>query len=88
VGTGTLLRRLAGHDADVVGVVFAAVGKTLLSVANDGTVREWHVHASEEDLLNWTRANRYATDLTCEQRILFQTETQCNVSELLPASVR
>jgi WD40 repeat protein/type II secretory pathway predicted ATPase ExeA len=74
--TGTAARTIYGHDDWVRGAEFSADGEGILSASYDGTVRQWQV-IPDETLVEWTRANRYVRDLTCEERTLYGVEPLC-----------
>ncbi len=57
-------------------------GRVALSGSQDKTARLWDVTPLElEELIAWTRANRYVPPLTCEQRALFRIEPLCPQQE-------
>jgi WD40 repeat protein len=68
IQNGALLRRYNAHDAFVMGLAFGPDDATLLSVANDNTVRQWRLDTSPDDLLDWITANRYIPELSAAQR--------------------
>ena len=68
VASGQVVRRLAAHNDVVLDLAFAPDGKTLFSIANDDTVRRWRLDRTQEELNAWIASNRYAPELTCEQR--------------------
>jgi WD40 repeat protein len=79
VATGEPYRRYVGHSRPVDGLDITPDGKTLLSVGYDNTARLWRIDTVDE-LLAWTRANRYIPDLTCEQRELYRLELLCETT--------
>lgn len=77
VESGALLRRFQGHASFVLEVVFGPDGQTVLSIAEDDTLREWRVDDSLEELLDWVGENRYVPELSCEQRAQYHVEPLC-----------
>ncbi|MBN1977066.1 MAG: hypothetical protein JW918_06660 [Anaerolineae bacterium] len=77
VESGTALRRYQGHQGAITGIVPTPGGRTILSAAVDGTVREWRVDLDYDDLLAWIAANRYVPELTCQQRAQYHVEPLC-----------
>lgn len=67
VARGRSLRTLEGHTSAAVGVAFNRDGMTLASASGDGTLRLWTT-LSQQELIDWTLANRYVPGLTAEQR--------------------
>jgi WD40 repeat protein len=68
-----IIRTYTGHRSDVRTLRFSADGATLLSSSRDGTVRLWRVETLPE-LLAWSKANRYISNLTCAQEALYGLE--------------
>lgn len=79
VETGEVIRR---YDNDfVMQSVFSADGRQALMGFHDGAVELWRMDMTLDELLQWTRANRYIPDLTCEQRELYRLEPLCASDE-------
>jgi WD40 repeat protein len=88
VATGWPLRRFVGHQGAVGAVAFSPDGKAVLSASNDGTIRQWRIDTPDE-LIAWTRANRYMPELTCEQELLYRLQpSHCEADELSPTPAR
>ena len=87
VSSGQAVRRYLGHTGPVTGLALTPDGHSLFSAADDasavkasawrGTVREWRVDASPDDLLAWIAANRYVPELTCERRTQYRVQPLC-----------
>jgi hypothetical protein len=59
----------------VLDVALSADGRTALSGLSDG-LTVWRIDTLEE-LIDWTQANRYARDLTCEEKELYEVTGPC-----------
>ena len=79
VETGEQVRRYA--NGFVIKPVFNADGSQALVGFQDGAVELWRIDTTLEQLLEWTQANRYMPDLTCEQRELYRIEPLCQPVE-------
>ena len=77
VATGQPYRHYTGHQNPVDALDLTPDGRTLLTASYDGTARLWRVDRTFEELLAWTRANRYIPELTCSQRELYRLEPLC-----------
>jgi WD40 repeat protein len=64
--TRQLVRTLLGHTKFVRLLRFDADGRTLVSGAEDRTVRTWRLDTRKE-MIAWAQSNRYFPDLTCDQ---------------------
>ena len=74
---GLELRILRGHDTWVNQASFSPDGNFAVSGSWDDTIKIWHIHSVEE-LIEWTNANRYVRDLTCnEERIYLLSGVDC-----------
>ena len=73
---GQMLRRFTGLHTGIYSLAFSPDGNQLLVGYVDGTLELWHVDPTE-DLIAWTKANRYIPELTCEQRQLYHLEPLC-----------
>lgn len=77
VATGMAERTFYGLEDWVRTAEFSPDGEgRLLSASNDGTVQQWRIVADAQ-LIDWTRANRYLRDFTCEERQLYGVEPFC-----------
>jgi WD40 repeat protein len=74
--TGAEIQRFEGHTSDVWTIAYHPDGKSIFSGSADTTVRHWQV-LSLEELLIWTRANRYIPILSDVQCELYQLEDWC-----------
>jgi len=82
------LRRFSGHTAGAAGV-FSPDGHTAFSASLDGTLIEWQVaDLSLDELIDWTHANRYVRDLTCDERAESRVEPLCSAEETLSSEER
>jgi WD40 repeat protein len=76
--TGEELRRFKGHAAMVPSLVFSPDGLRAYSVALDGALIEWQISDMPlDEMIDWTYANRYVRDLTCEEREKYRVEPLC-----------
>ena len=86
--TGEELRRFSGHTELVLGLVFSPDGQTVFSVSLDGALIEWQIAAlSLGELIEWTHANRYVRDLTCDERVQYRVEPPCDADGVVPTTV-
>lgn len=77
--TGRELNRIEHPGGFQVNVSFGADNKTVFTSAYTNEVLEWHISdQSLEDLLAWTRANRYIRELTCTERETYRIEPYCD----------
>lgn len=74
--TGAEIQRFEGHTGDVWTVAYHPDGKSIFSGGADTTIRHWQV-LSLEELLVWTRTNRYIPVLSEVQCELYQLEDWC-----------
>ena len=73
--TGEELRRFDAHRAPVPDIAFHPDGTTLFSGGFDGELIQWQVvDPTLDDLIEWTHANRYVRELTCEEREQYRLE--------------
>jgi len=72
VASGIEIRRFEDQPRDIV---FATDGRSLFTGGEQG-VKRWRVDSLPE-LIEWTRANRIAAPLTCQQRVLYQVAPLC-----------
>jgi WD40 repeat protein len=79
VESGEVFRR---YDNDfVMQSVFSADGRQALMGFHDGAVELWRMDTTLDELLQWTQANRYIPELTCNQRELYRIEPLCESNE-------
>jgi WD40 repeat protein len=77
--TAEELRRFSAHTELVTGLVFSPDGQTAFSVSLDGALIEWQVaDLSLNELIDWTYANRYVRELTCEERAQYRVQPLCD----------
>jgi len=76
IASGQPLRRYAGHDAPVRDVAFSPDGKSILSGSLDNSLRLWRID-SRDELIAWTKANRYVPVLLCDQLKLNRQVSDC-----------
>lgn len=77
INSGAQVRRFTGHTDDVRSVAFSPDNLYALSGSSDGTVRQWQITLSLDDLVKWTRENRYVRELTCAERELYIVAPLC-----------
>jgi WD40 repeat protein len=77
VETGEEIRRYGGGFA--VSSHFTPDGRHAVVGYNDGAVELWRIDSTVDELLTWTRNNRYIPELTCEQRELYRVEPFCEL---------
>jgi WD40 repeat protein len=78
--TAAELRRFRGHTELVTELVFSPDGQTAFSVSLDGALIEWRISALPlNEMIDWTYANRYVRELTCEEREKYRVEPLCEV---------
>ncbi len=83
--TGQQIRQL-DNGAAVWTIAYTPDGTGVLSGSEDATVRLWDATPlSLDELLQWTRANRYVAELTCRQREQFRIEPLCDAEGNLPS---
>jgi WD40 repeat protein/DNA-binding SARP family transcriptional activator len=75
VDTGEEIRRYGGGL--VKSPNFTPDGRHAVVGYLDGAVELWRIDSTLEELLSWTRNNRYIPELTCEQRELYGIEPLC-----------
>jgi WD40 repeat protein len=86
--TGEELRRFSEHTAVVLDVGFGPDSQTAYSVSMDGALIEWQIaDLPLDELVEWTHANRYVRDLTCEEREQYRVEPLCDAGAVLPTIV-
>jgi WD40 repeat protein/serine/threonine protein kinase len=73
VAAGQVLRRFTGHNGTVNDVAYMADGRSALSGGQDEAFIQWRIDTREE-LIAWTKANRYYPELTCDQQKNFNLE--------------
>ncbi|MCA9915970.1 MAG: PD40 domain-containing protein, partial [Anaerolineae bacterium] len=71
LATGKPIRHFAG-----IGVLISPDGRYLFNSSDLANVNQWRIDTLPE-LLDWTRANRYVRDLTCEERAQYRIEPLC-----------
>jgi WD40 repeat protein len=80
--SGKVLRRFAGHTGGVWDIAFIENGDFALTTGGDGNLIMWKVAPQAvEELVAWTRENRYVRDFTCDERKLYRVEPLCPEEE-------
>ena len=80
VETGEVIRRY--NSMGVADPAFSADGRTAFVNEYGGSFSElWRIDLTLDDLLTWTRANRYVRDLTCDERALYRVEPLCSAAQ-------
>jgi WD40 repeat protein len=77
LATGITTRRYTGFDGIAVQSRFTLDGHSVLVGFSNGKMEEWRIDTLDE-LIAWTRANRYIPQLTCDQRELYRLEPLCD----------
>lgn len=80
---GQVIRRYGGGYA--ISPHFTADGRLALIGMHDGAVELWRIDSTLDELLTWTRNNRYLLELSCEQRDLYRIEPLCEEESLAAA---
>jgi WD40 repeat protein/serine/threonine protein kinase len=80
LNTGELIRR---YDDGVFQPIFLPDNRTAL-VTNLGNIELWRIDGTLDELLTWTRANRYIPELACDQRELYRLESLCETETTTP----
>jgi WD40 repeat protein/serine/threonine protein kinase len=75
VETGEQIRRYGNGRVRMP--VFNADGSQALAGFENGAVELWRMDTTLAELLEWTQANRYIPELTCNQRALYKLEPLC-----------
>jgi WD40 repeat protein/serine/threonine protein kinase len=79
--TGKVLRRFDGHTGGIWDIAFIENGDFALTTGGDGNLILWKVAPQAvEELVSWTRENRYVRDFTADERKLYRVED--NLSNL------
>ena len=73
--TGEMIRR---YNANPFTALFSSDKHYAVMSENPDFVELWRIDATLDELLTWTRANRYIPELTCEQRTLYQLVPLCD----------
>jgi len=79
--TGEVIRRYSGPKADVFSIAFGPDGRDAVVTFFDGGVELWRIDTTVDDLVTWTKNNRYIPELTCTQRELYRIEPLCESEE-------
>jgi WD40 repeat protein/serine/threonine protein kinase len=75
IETGDVFRRYP--MAGIYMSAFSPDGRDAFVGFTDGSLALWRIDLTLDDLLTWTRANRYIPELTCDQRALYRLEPLC-----------
>jgi WD40 repeat protein len=78
VATGEEIRRFDGHTNWVLDVAYSPAGDYIITAAEDNTARIWQMARTPDDLIEWARANRYITELTCPERAQYRVYPLCD----------
>jgi WD40 repeat protein/DNA-binding CsgD family transcriptional regulator len=65
------VRRFSGHGDSVTGVVFTPDHSRAVSVSPDSTIRQWAISDTLDELITWTRENRFYRELSAEALELY-----------------
>jgi WD40 repeat protein len=76
VETGEVIRR---YDGFAQSLSFSSDGKHAVIGLRSGGVELWRIDSTLDELLTWTRNNRYLPELTCEQREYYNVEPLCEM---------
>ncbi|MCC7208193.1 MAG: protein kinase [Anaerolineae bacterium] len=75
--TGDVIRRWSGAGLGLSTLAFNPDGRNAVLGFPDGRLELWRIDATLDELIAWTRANRYVPELTCEQREFYRLEPLC-----------
>ena len=75
--TGEVIRRRTDHTGNVLSIALGMGGHTAFSGSADGTMILWQTLPLDE-LITWTKVNRFAPDITCAVHTLYQIPGPCN----------
>jgi len=75
VDSGEEIRRYKGGF--VTSPHFTPDGGQAVVGYRDGRVELWRIDSTLDELLTWTRNNRYIRELTCQERELYRVEPLC-----------
>lgn len=76
VDTGEEIRRYGGGFVN--SPHFTPDGRHAVIGYYDGRVELWRIDTTSDELLTWTKNNRYIPELTCDQRELYRVEPLCD----------
>ncbi len=83
--TGRVLRRLTGHTGGIWDIAFIDNGDFVLTTGGDGNLIKWKIAPQPaEEIVAWTKENRYVRDFTCDERELYRIEPLCPEEEATP----
>jgi WD40 repeat protein len=83
--TGRVLRRLTGHTGGIWDIAFIDNGDSVLTTGGDGNLIKWKIAPQPaEEIVAWTKENRYVRDFTCDERELYRIEPLCPEEEATP----
>lgn len=82
LNTGQAIRL---YSAQPYAFTFAPDARTAIMAAFPDQFELWRIDQTLDELLAWTRANRYVPELTCDQRALYRLEPLCEDSRAQPA---
>jgi hypothetical protein len=74
LNTGQAIRL---YTASPFSYFFAPDARTAVTGEFPDQFELWRIDRTLDELLTWTRANRYIPELTCEQRVLYRLEPLC-----------
>ena len=85
IKTGAEIFRFEGHSSTVQNVLYLRNEPRILSRGSDGSLILWQFPPAKADLqhldinslVEWTKANRYVRDLTCDERRQYNVEPLC-----------
>jgi WD40 repeat protein len=78
--TGHVIRRMPNLSVPVGALTVLPDAHEVVVGLNDGQVELWRIDSTLDELLAWTKANRYIPDLTCDQRALYRLEPLCDAN--------
>ncbi len=76
--TGEVIRRYPGLNEEIFNTSFSPDGREVIVLPADGNLAVWRIDATLDELVTWTRNNRYIPELTCRQRELYKLEPLCD----------
>ena len=84
LGSGEEIRRYWGAEAWGL-LTLSGDATSFFGLDAENRVHQWRIDWGQ-DLLDWTRANRYIRDLTCKERDQYRLEPTCPAAEALSSS--
>lgn len=78
IATGRAVLRLTEHTDNVRAITIHPETNNFISASTDGTVRFWSLLLDMNLIIEWAQHNRYIRDFSCEERLQYRIEPQCD----------